>query len=342
MSHFTVLVCISKERLTSHNNDINSAISEMMEPYQENNSGTCPEKYLTFDDSEDYYTQEYESGTSLMYKLPSGRLICKYDSNIKNIDSLEASEIEISHRKRYLTFENFMYDYCGNKERDKETGRYGSWVNENAKWDYWRIGGRWNGKLYVKPGTEVTINTGWDSLEDIESNTSDVCKISDLDLDKVQEETVRRAKEFWSEYTQLLKNGNSDNHDPFDGPRYTALDIGLCKVVKDPTEGKELGGFRWGDIYSNKDNDDRRDWYDVYNRDISKEEFLKNYCQYFNPIKTYVALDDDGWCESGEMGWFGVDNSTPDSKMKYSNNFMQKFILNKDPDTTLVVCDCHI
>jgi hypothetical protein len=55
---------------------------------------------------------------------------------------------EIPLKEEYKTFEEYMDDYCGREPN--EEGRYGYWENPNAKWDWWKVGGRWNGFFKLK------------------------------------------------------------------------------------------------------------------------------------------------------------------------------------------------
>lgn len=43
-----------------------------------------------------------------------------------------------------------MEDWCGFEERDEKTGKYGYWENPHTKWDWYQIGGRWNGFFRLK------------------------------------------------------------------------------------------------------------------------------------------------------------------------------------------------
>jgi len=142
MSHFTVLVI---------GNDPESALA----PYQENNMGDCPKKYLKFHSVEEEYRKEYEEDGVEMIKMDDGRLLYTWDDEIENsiknkniIGNL--NKVFVKHKDRYSTFENFIKDWAGYKEVDEETGEFGYWENPNAKWDWYQLGGRWKGFFKVK------------------------------------------------------------------------------------------------------------------------------------------------------------------------------------------------
>lgn len=119
-----------------------------------------------------------------------------------------------------------------------------------------------------------------------------------------------------------------------------AVKIGLIRVEQKPVEaGPEEVAFSWkGDMPSN---DPRRDWTDVATR-IDRQAFMATYACCFNPNAPWAALDEEGWHEPGEMGWFGCSDSSPESYIAFKRSFMDKFINNAKPDDVLVCVDCHI
>jgi len=58
---------------------------------------------------------------------------------------------EKRYQNIYATFEEFCQAHHGYKGRDEKTGKYGYWENPNAKWDWYQLGGRWNGFFKMKP-----------------------------------------------------------------------------------------------------------------------------------------------------------------------------------------------
>lgn len=152
MSHSFVAVIVPPDTL-----DINVKVDELMAPFQENNMGDCPEKYLKFNDVEDDSRKQFETKKTERIRLKDGTLKSPYEDEFKapvKVPSDPFAKTEYvypkgSHKVKvllsesYATFEEYMKDYEGYKERDKKTGRYGYWENPNKKWDWWQIGGRW-------------------------------------------------------------------------------------------------------------------------------------------------------------------------------------------------------
>lgn len=70
----------------------------------------------------------------------------------------------------------------------------------------------------------------------------------------------------------------------------------------------------------------------------NKETFIKVNSRF----NTYALLDENGWHQTGEMGWFGFDDVTQDSESKFQNYFDKAMKDKKNQDKYLVIVDCHI
>ena len=57
---------------------------------------------------------------------------------------------------------------------------------------------------------------------------------------------------------------------------------------------------------------------------------------------TFAVVDENGWHEQGEMGWFGCSSETPEEAGDWTKKFEERFIKNCNPDDVLTVLDCHI
>lgn len=338
MSHFTATVVVSKQRLATHGS-VGDAVNAMLAPYNENADEVDP-SILTFKDEEDEMLTDYQEKPMEAVRLANGTLVSKYDNRLKN-DRREHFAVPCS--EVYATFDEYADKFCGYKRRDPKTGRYGYWKNPQAKWDWYSIGGRWMGFFPVKPGARIFLGRAGAFDNKPTEGGSDICRIGDLDWERITDEMNKRAIEFWDAFVVFREHGkhtDPEKNEPF-GVRSTALDMGLCQVVRDEAEGKRLGGFRWGDQNAMSESDERRNWYDVYS-DIDQETFFRNWLEYFCPIRSYAILNDDGWHQPGEMGWWGCDSATSESRREYAQSFLGKFIRDVDPESLLVVVDCHI
>ena len=151
MSHFTVaILCDSPEQ-----------VEELLAPYQENNMGDCPEKYMEFNDKTEECENEYEG---------------------------------FYFKEKYPLFADFVKNYFGYKFNEAENA-YGYWENPNAKWDWYVIGGRWMGSLLVKndsDGVQGRPGTFGNEVPNTPKGYKwvDCCRISDVDFKKM--EALRR------------------------------------------------------------------------------------------------------------------------------------------------------
>ena len=88
----------------------------------------------------------------------------------------------------------------------------------------------------------------------------------------------------------------------------------------------------------------RGDWF--YNKEYylvtygDEDSFVKD-CQL--PAGWAVVTPDGEWHEPGKVGWFGVDDSTEESRRDWRDHFHERFVEPYDPkSTTVVILDCHI
>ena len=70
----------------------------------------------------------------------------------------------------------------------------------------------------------------------------------------------------------------------------------------------------------------------------TKEHYAKMCSTWF----THALLYNGQWYESGEMGWFGCDDSTQDSEIAYLKKFNEILHNPDNQEKYFVVVDCHI
>lgn len=338
MSHATLTVRITADRLASAGS-IDNAVSAMMEPFEESPKEGSP--YIVFDDSDhDEQVTEWETESTEKIRCEDGALVSEFDDRFRVAGTFGWSSsshrvlshlerVQVPYKVEYPTFEEFVTKYHG---AQIVNGRAGSWHNPNAKWDWWQIGGRWRGFYPVRPGVGRKIGqagTGGNAPAD----GSDIALVRDIDMDAVAKRSEERAAEFWSEYRDALAG---KTFDVFEGPRETAMRIGLCRVVKGPHEAAP--GEHVDSWSKHKVNDERRAWNDVWV--ASPDE--KAYAPFFNVLRTFAVLDDAGWHEGGEMGWFGCDDGKADDHLAFARAFMDMVVKSASPSDTLVLVDYHI
>jgi len=349
MSHFTVTLRISAARLAAAGQDLEEAVAAMLEPYCEHDDDERSAKYMVFEDKEDELRAEYVTETTTKVKTPTGELFWSWDERFRVPGSIgtgssthktpeDCVEVEVPFTELYKTFEEFCEEYHSYEGRDEKHGRYGTYRNPNATWDWWSIGGRWTGFYPLKSGTPARLGRPGVFGTPAEPGHGDVVYLKEVDMAAVARTMTQRAETFYAEYLQFLEG---KKFPPFEGPREKAFSIGLVRVEQGPVHEKKDNEvvLPWDDGSPRWRDDDRRTWNDVATR-ISKEEFLRKYLDCFHPLATYAALDDEGWHAPGTMGWFGCSSDTPEDKVKWQKDFVGRFL--QDHEDLLVLVDCHI
>lgn len=74
---------------------------------------------------------------------------------------------------------------------------------------------------------------------------------------------------------------------------------------------------------------------------IEQYETKEKYATDQAELGTFAMILPDGkWMEKGEMGWWGIDGSTSESRQEYKQSF--KEMLETKPDHYITIVDCHI
>ena len=188
----------------------------------------------------------------------------------------------------------------------------------------------------IGKGCNACAGTGWEFDSFHLKPVGNFLRISQLSWDEIHKETVKKLDEFWEEWQQLC---DGKEFPPFDGPRDMALSLGLL----DCKDNSELDGKEWKVRYwDDKDTpeDKKRNRCDVL-KHTTKEWLLQNCYDAFTPISTWVRLDETGWKEKGEMGWWGANDATPESTRAHANG-LTEWLKNGNQEDWIIVCDCHI
>ena len=191
-----------------------------------------------------------------------------------------------------------------------KNGNHLTTYNPNSKWDWYEIGGRWNKILLVKEEVK-DIEEGtpsWGNLDSINKKAPEGfkwvtgAKIKDIEFEK--------AIEFNNTYNKSI--------------RFWELYVEGQKPQNE--EEKEM--IKW-EIY-------RKEYY------IERYETKENYAKINSIFTTWALLDEKGWHEKGEMGWFAIANDTKDSELLFIEKFTETIQKPENQDKYLVIVDCHI
>ena len=202
MSHFTVAI-------------IGDNPEEQLIPFCEDVE-QVPHDLLEFDDWETKYINTYENESIEMIRLASGELKYTWDDSFKNpkyeligrdgdverfIYPKDSERCQIAQKSRYKDFETFLEDWYGTEEKDALTGRYGYWVNPNAKWDWYQLGGRWANMLKMKKGRWADmLNAGKDPIPEY----VDSALLKEIDFEGMESEAREKYSSLYDKAMEEL------------------------------------------------------------------------------------------------------------------------------------------
>jgi len=69
--------------------------------------------------------------------------------------------------------------------------------------------------------------------------------------------------------------------------------------------------------------------------------FAKNIDFAESHITTFAVLDEEGWHERTEVGWFGMTFNGSESSDVWALAFHDRFLSELTPDTFIAIVDCH-
>lgn len=224
-------------------------------------------------------------------------------------------------KKEYVPFNDFLKEYSDKELIDwfvdnysayvlKEDGLYSTY-NPNSKWDWYSIGGRFDGELdLTDEGIEAAINS---------SDNPDWLK--------------ELPKEEQIEYVKYI------NAAPL---KYVKWFTPLSNEEKNRLR-------RWWEINIDEDelkDGEEKDKHFFWNPEWFKRRYkdVDAYLKVREMTTFYAALTPDGkWHEPGQMGWFACALCEPEDELKWDLDFYERFIKpNLDSDLICTVVDCHI
>lgn len=215
--------------------------------------------------------------------------------------------------KKYINAKTDEELYNAIKDEDTqydENGNELSTYNPQSKWDYWVIGGRWNNELLVK-----------DTAEDIIIGSPSL-----LDLGSVHR--VAPKGYTWCEGARIK-------------------DIEFKKKIE--FENSYNKAIRFWELYvegQEPKNEEEKELikYELYKKEyyIERYETKEKYAELESQFSPFAFLDKKGWHAQGQMGWFGIDNSTKDSEKLFIKKFQEEISKPENQDYYLIIVDCHI
>lgn len=200
---------------------------------------------------------------------------------------------EIPYPGIYKSFEEYAEKWQGYSERDEKTGKYGYWTNPNTKWDWYQIGGRWQGMLLVKD--DIWTVTGARSLLDRSGpkenpegyKWTDVAKLADIQWDKMKELQIESLEK---NYDEAMKEESETTRYFMYGIRpgitkeeYVKDNLGFSTFAVITPEGKwhEKGSMGWFGM-SSETEEESHEW---------NKSFMEAYIDNADPELVLTIVD---------------------------------------------------
>jgi|SRR5271166_5536113 len=218
-------------------------------------------------------------------------------------------------------------------------------TNPAAKWDWYQIGGRWNGFFKMKPqtvgvlGESSAIATMDAEYEAPTPDRADICMKGDVDIVGMREEAGHRAGITYDTYQEIVAGtpepiswqAMQEKH------KTSELDKdGEPKTDWEAARTEYHAQARIKALHTSKNRD--AIWWNVEDFACTREEYVNR--ARAAAIATFAVVKDGKWYERGEMGWWGV---VSDEKNRDEWHAQFSNLIDSLPDKTmLTVVDCHI
>ena len=213
-------------------------------------------------------------------------------------------------------------------DKDKKTGKHGYWENPNAKWDWYRVGGRWTGYFKLKKGCEGNLGAPGLMTSEAEKGRADQARKGDIDFEAMREEAAFSEVSKY-DIARTLMGDAIKTFIPWSKMRDEIYqnNIELArKKYHEQDAVKALAGHQ-----------------EFFFANI--EDFAKDRETFINQVKdsaisSYAVIKDGKWYQKGDMGWFGISSNEKEGHSW--NKEFSELLDNLPDDTILTVVDCHI
>jgi hypothetical protein len=152
MSHSTVLVVVPAAAVAQHGGDLDDALTEILEPFDENKDTPQYIRYTKaqlIENRRRYYERTRDEGAYAAYLEDPAKYAADCISRGRQ-EHLEyvSKELPVIFAER-LTDEEWLYEDATkfDKESLDDEGNELSTYNPKSKWDWYQVGGRWSQRV---------------------------------------------------------------------------------------------------------------------------------------------------------------------------------------------------
>lgn len=262
MSHFAVAVIIKREESVDFDYFVESKVSELLAPFEEME---VP-KYMKHTKEELIKIgrediEKYKNTTYAEYlKDPEA-----YEAKCENEGHIEYLKVEFPKMLNWTdeeVYQNELRWY--DEEMIGKDGEVYSTYNPLSKWDWYSIGGRWNGLLPIKYNDMHTIN--YEGIECVEEPywMVNVAIMSDIEFNRLP--TKDEVIELKSDWESILNNEFFypkeyfiEKYKDFDGHLKSLIEFSTYAVLTPDGKWHEPGKMGWFGISSASDKE-QEEW----------------------------------------------------------------------------------
>lgn len=255
-------------------------------------------------------------------------------------ETLGLVAVQVPKSETYGSLAKFAIEYGGWKPIPKQPGRFGSYTNPNARWDWWSLGGRWSGTLKVKSGRWGIKGKPGLMGAQADRGGVDQCRASDLDYAGMLERDRERVRAAWDAWVgEFIKRAPKLG---FGGTPEDAMSQWwpmLANLRATLPDGKWMAEWieqhpeavRLRDLCN-----DSSFWHGVPEGSVSREDAAAR----TRGFSTFAVVKDGQWYEKGKMGWWAAVHDEKEQGA-WDAEFA-KLMADLPPDTWLSLVDCHI
>lgn len=202
--------------------------------------------------------------------------------------------------------------------------------NDDEKWDWYQVGGRWTGFFKLKENATGDVGTPGLMTEKAASGYADSVLKRDIDFESMRSKAGMKAGKHWDAVRTVV-----DPHlDSFTTWTKMRDEIHPGNIETATRAYRDQPAVR----AMNTATDKNVRWADIEDFLVSKDQYIQKAID--AAITTFAVIKDGKWYERGKMGWWGC---VSDEKDKDSWNAEFSKLLDETPDDIrLTVVDCHI
>lgn len=329
MSHFSVMV-------------IGPDWEKQLAPYHEYECTGRKDEYVVEVDVTDEVMAEYDQSVKAI-RMPDGSWHGRYDdrfytgapddrwSNKKFVLPPGATEIELAASDaRSLglgsaTPTDAAIGYYGEDVIIKDDHFY-DLTNPNKKWDWYQMGGRYTGRLKLKPKAYGLVGRPGFMTESCPAGYADQASKGDIDFEQMRNDAEVKAHALWKSTRALTGDASWESWDDTK-IRYPNIDDARREYADQPAivalKGSGHREYSW-------EVDDAL----ALDIDIYIQRQRDRACV------QYAFVRDSLWTERGTMGWFGM--SSDEVSMPQWCGMFNAMIDALSDDDIITIVDCHI